>query len=86
LARRREQVALLSRTLKREAHILMREPEVLPSHMHNMLYLDEGEESSAGALLAWPRGGSRRTAVTNGLTCMRPSQPCESLAAIGGVP
>jgi hypothetical protein len=44
LAARREQLDLLSRALDREAHILMREPEVLPSHLHNMLFLDEGEE------------------------------------------
>ena len=55
LAEHREQLALLSRTLEREAHILQREPEVLPSHLHNMLYLDEGEESPAAPLLARAR-------------------------------
>ena len=70
LAERREQLALLSRTLDREAHTLMREPEVLPSHLHNMLYLDEEEEGSAGTLLArarerdlpiaWVHAGNRK--------------------------
>jgi hypothetical protein len=55
LAERREQLELLSRTLDREAHILMREPEVLPSHLHNMLYLDEGENGPAGPLLGRAR-------------------------------
>ena len=57
-AERREQLALLFRTLEREAHILLREPEVLPSHLHNMLYLDEGEEGPAGPVGAAARGGS----------------------------
>jgi hypothetical protein len=55
LAARREQLDLLSRALDREAHILMREPEVLPSHLHNMLFLDEGEEGPAGLLLTRAR-------------------------------
>jgi hypothetical protein len=48
-----------------EAHILQREPEALSSHLHNMLYLDQGEESPAGPpvradllapgqIIAWP--------------------------------
>jgi WD40 repeat protein len=55
LPERREQLELLSRTLDREAHILMREPQVLPSHLHNMLYLDEGAEGPAGPLLTRAR-------------------------------
>ncbi|GAG17204.1 unnamed protein product, partial [marine sediment metagenome] len=42
-------------TEEREAHILLREPEVLASHLHNMLFLDEGEEGPAGPLLARAR-------------------------------
>ena len=55
LAERREQLELLSRTPDREAHILLREPEALPSHLHNMLFLDEGEAGPAGPLLARAR-------------------------------
>jgi hypothetical protein len=33
LGDRRAQLVLLLRTIEREAHILMREPEVLPSHV-----------------------------------------------------
>ncbi len=55
LAEHREQLALLSRTLEREAHILAREPEVLASHLHNMVYLDEGDDGPAGPLLARAR-------------------------------
>lgn len=52
LGEMRAQLELLLRELDREAHILRREPEVLPSHLHNMLCLDEGEDSPAGPLLA----------------------------------
>jgi len=55
LAQHRQQLELLSRTLDREAHILLREPEVLPSHSHNTLYLDEGEEGPFGPLLVRAR-------------------------------
>jgi WD40 repeat protein len=55
LAEMRAQLELLSHTLDKEAHILQREPEVLPSHLHNMLFLDEGEEGPAGPLLARAR-------------------------------
>jgi hypothetical protein len=51
----RAQLALLSRTLGREAHILTREPEVLPSHLHNMIFLDEGDDGPGGPLLARAR-------------------------------
>lgn len=59
LAEHREQLALLSRTLEREAHILLREPEVLSSHLHNMLYLEEGEEGP-GERLGTPISGRNR--------------------------
>lgn len=51
----RAQLELLLRTLRREAHILIHEPEVLASHLHNMLYLDEGEVGLVGPLLARAR-------------------------------
>jgi WD40 repeat protein len=55
LAEMRAQLELLARELDREGHILQREPEVLASHLHNMLYLDEGEEGPAGPLLGRAR-------------------------------
>ncbi|MCJ7509602.1 MAG: WD40 repeat domain-containing protein, partial [Dehalococcoidia bacterium] len=55
LAGRREQLELLSRTLEREAHIVMREPDVLACHLHNMIWLDQGENGPAGPLLARAR-------------------------------
>ena len=51
LAERRHQIEFLFRTLDREAHVQTREPEVLPSHLHNMIFLAEGEDGPAGPLL-----------------------------------
>lgn len=51
----RAQLELLSRTLGREVHILQREPGVLASHLHNMLFLDEGAGGPAGPLLTRAR-------------------------------
>jgi WD40 repeat protein len=42
---------LLSGTVDRESHVLLREPDLLASHLHNVLFVEHGEEGVAGPLL-----------------------------------
>ena len=47
---RRDSVVLLSQLIRQESRILLREPQWLASHLHNVLFLDHGPEGSAAVI------------------------------------
>lgn len=52
---RQASLELLARLIQREVPILVRDPGVVPSHLHNMLFLREGGSRSAGPWLDYAR-------------------------------